>query len=122
MATLVAALWLRAGWRPTLEFSRPVFRELGSFAIRIAGGRWARLVELLVLTLLIGRLASVADLGAWTFAMSMVILPLSLIAIPIAEVLFSAFSRLRTSPSGWPRCGSTASATWRPSCCRSCSA
>jgi O-antigen/teichoic acid export membrane protein len=98
MATLVAALWFRAGWRPTLEFSRPVFRELASFAIRIAGGRWARLFELLVLTLLIGRLASVPDLGAWSFGMSMVILPLSLIAIPIAEVLFSAFSRLRDEP------------------------
>jgi O-antigen/teichoic acid export membrane protein len=98
MATLVAALWFRAGWRPTLEFSRPVLRELASFAIRIAGGRWARLFELLVLTLLIGRLASVQELGAWSFAMSMVVLPLSLIAIPIAEVLFSAFSRLRGEP------------------------
>jgi polysaccharide transporter, PST family len=98
MATLVAALWFRAGWRPTLEFSRPAFRELGSFAIRIAGGRWARLIELLVLTVLIGRLASVPELGAWSFGMSMVILPLSLIAIPIAEVLFSAFSRLRDEP------------------------
>ena len=98
MGMLVAALWFRAGWRPTLDFSRPVFRELGSFAIRIAGGRWARLIELLVLTVLIGRLASVPELGAWSFGMSMVILPLSLIAIPIAEVLFSAFSRLRDEP------------------------
>jgi O-antigen/teichoic acid export membrane protein len=98
MATLVAALWFRAGWHPTLEFSRPAFRELGSFAIRIAGGRWARLFELLVLTVLIGRLASVPELGAWSFGMSMVILPLSLFAIPIAEVLFSAFSRLRGEP------------------------
>jgi PST family polysaccharide transporter len=98
MSTLVSALWFRAGWRPTFEFSRPVFRELRSFALRIAGGRWARLIELLVLTMLIGRLASVADLGAWSFGMSMVVLPLSLIAIPIAEVLFSAFSRLRDEP------------------------
>jgi PST family polysaccharide transporter len=98
MAALAAALWFGAGWRPTLEFSRPVFRDLASFAIRIAGGRWARLIELLVLTVLIGRLASVAELGAWSFGMSMVILPLSLIAIPIAEVLFSAFSRLREQP------------------------
>jgi polysaccharide transporter, PST family len=98
MTMLVAALWFRAGWRPTLEFSRPVFRELRWFAIRIAGGRWARLFELLVLTVLIGRLASVPELGAWSFGMSMVVLPLSLIAIPIAEVLFSAFSRLRDEP------------------------
>jgi O-antigen/teichoic acid export membrane protein len=98
MATLVATLWWRAGWRPTLNFSGSVFRELASFAIRIAGGRWARLIELLVLSLLIGGLASVPDLGAWTFAMSMVVLPLSLIAIPTAEVLFSAFSRLRDEP------------------------
>jgi PST family polysaccharide transporter len=94
----VVALWFRAGWRPTMEFSRQEFRELASFAIRIAGGRWARLVELLVLTLLIGKLTSVADLGAWSFGMSMVILPMSLIVIPIAEVLFSAFSRLQNEP------------------------
>jgi O-antigen/teichoic acid export membrane protein len=98
MSVFVAGLWFRAGWRPTLEFSRPAFRELASFAIRIAGGRWARLIELLVLTVLIGKLSSVAELGAWSFGMSMVILPLSLIAIPIAEVLFSAFSRLRDEP------------------------
>jgi teichuronic acid exporter len=84
MVALVSALWWRAGWRPTLEFSGSVFRELASFALRIAGGRWARLIELLVLSVLIGRLASVPELGAWTFAMSMVILPLSLIAIPTA--------------------------------------
>jgi O-antigen/teichoic acid export membrane protein len=63
--------------------------------MRIAGGRWARLAELLVLTLLVGKLASVPELGAWSFAMSTVILPLTVIAIPISEVLFSACSRLR---------------------------
>ena len=96
LATLfVATLWVRAGWHPTLEFSRPVFRELRSFALRVAGGRWARLAELLVLSLLIGKLVSVTDLGVWAFAMSTVILPLSVISIPIAEVLFSAFSRMQ---------------------------
>ena len=95
MTTFVAALWWRAGWRPTFEFSGDVFRELSRFAIQIAGARWARLIELVVLSLLIGRLVSVSDLGAWSFAMSTVILPLAVIAIPIAEVLFSAFSQLR---------------------------
>jgi O-antigen/teichoic acid export membrane protein len=95
ITTFVAALWWGAGWRPTFEFSSEAFRQLSSFAVQIAGGRWARLIELLVLTLLIGKLISVAGLGAWTFAMSTVILPLTVIAIPIAEVLFSAFSRLR---------------------------
>jgi O-antigen/teichoic acid export membrane protein len=95
LATFAVALWWRAGWRPTFEFSASVFRSLGSFAIRVAGGRWARLAELLVLSLLIGKLVGVSSLGAWSFAMSTVILPLTVIAIPIAEVLFSAFSRLR---------------------------
>jgi polysaccharide transporter, PST family len=95
MMTFVSALWWRAGWRPTFEFSGEVFRELSGFAIRIAGGRWARLIELIVLSLLVGKLVSVSGLGAWTFAMSTVILPLTVIAIPIAEVLFTAFSRLR---------------------------
>lgn len=95
LGTFAVALWWRAGWRPSLEFSGAAFRELGSFAIRVAGGRWARLAELLVLTLLVGKLVGVAELGAWSFAMSTVVLPLTVIAIPIAEVLFSAFSRLR---------------------------
>jgi O-antigen/teichoic acid export membrane protein len=95
LAAFAVALWWRAPWRPTLEFSRTDFRRLGSFAIRVAGGRWARLAELLVLTLLIGKLVGITALGAWSFAMSTVILPLSVIVIPIAEVLFSAFSRLR---------------------------
>jgi O-antigen/teichoic acid export membrane protein len=98
LVTFAAALWWRAGWRPSLEFSGAVFRHLSSFAIRIVGGRWARLGELLVLSVLIGGLVGVPALGAWTFAMSTVILPLSLIAIPVAEVLFSAFSRLRGEP------------------------
>jgi PST family polysaccharide transporter len=95
LGAFAAALWWRTGWRPTLEFSPATFRELWSFAIRIAGGRWARLVELLALTLLVGRLAGVSELGAWSFAMSTVILPLSVLAIPISEVMFSAASRLR---------------------------
>ena len=95
LATFGVALWWRTTWRPTLEFSRAAFRRLGSFAIRVAGGRWARLAELLLLFLLIGKLVGIPALGAWTFAMSTVILPLTVIAIPIAEVLFSAFSRLR---------------------------
>ena len=122
-STFVAALWFRAGWRPTLEFSRPVFRELASFAIRIAGGRWARFIELLVLTLLIGRLASVAELGAWTFGMSMVILPTEpdrpsdrrgalLRVLPPPE---------RARADGRPLARQHRR-TWRQSCCRSCSA
>ena len=97
-AAFVAALWWRAGWRPAFEFSGQALRLLGSFALRVAGGRWARLLELLVLSLLIGKLVGVPALGAWSFAMSTVILPLTVIAIPIAEVLFSAFSRLRGEP------------------------
>lgn len=98
IAAFVVALWFRAGWHPVLEFSKPDFRALASFAVRIAGGRWARMAELLVITVLIGKMTSVAELGAWSFGMSMVILPLSLVAIPIAEVLFSAFSRLQDEP------------------------
>jgi polysaccharide transporter, PST family len=89
------ALWWHAGWHPTFEFSRETFRELFAFATRVAGGRWARLLELVVLSLLIGRLVGVPDLGTWSFSMSTVILPLTVITIPIAEVLFAAFSRLQ---------------------------
>ena len=91
----VVSLWWRRDWRPTFEFSLDDFRRLSGFAIRIAGGRWARLAELLVLSLLIGKLVGVTELGLWAFATSAVILPLSVISIPIAEVLFPAFSRMQ---------------------------
>jgi O-antigen/teichoic acid export membrane protein len=94
LGTFAAALWWRSDWRPTLEFSLGAFRELASFAVRVAGGRWARLAELLAITLLVGKLVGVPALGAWSFAMSTVILPLTVLAIPISEVLFSACSRL----------------------------
>lgn len=94
-AVFATGLWWHTGWYPTFEFSRDVFRELGRFAVRIAGGRWARLIELLVISVLIGKLVGVAGLGAWAFGWSTVVLPLIVIAIPISEVLFSAFSRLR---------------------------
>jgi O-antigen/teichoic acid export membrane protein len=98
MTAFTSLLWWRASWHPTLDFSTASFRQLSAFAVRIAGGRWARLAELIVLSILIARLVGVEDLGAWTFAMSTVILPLTIIAIPIAEVLFSAFSRMRGDP------------------------
>ena len=88
-------LWWRPAWRPTFSFSRTAFRQLFGFAIQIAGGRIARLVELAVISLLIGKLVGISELGTWGFSMSTVILPLTVIALPIAEVLFAAFSRLQ---------------------------
>ena len=43
---------------PTFEFSGETFRQLSGFAVQIAGGRWARLIELLVMSLLIGKLVA----------------------------------------------------------------
>jgi O-antigen/teichoic acid export membrane protein len=93
--TFVALLWWRAESYPSMTFSRPTFRPLFAFAVRVAGARWARLLELLVLSILIGRFVGIPDLGTWSFSMSTVILPLTVITIPIAEVLFAAFSRLQ---------------------------
>jgi PST family polysaccharide transporter len=93
--TFVALLWWRAEDYPSMTFSRTTFRPLFAFAVRIAGGRWARLLELLVLSALIGRLVGIPDLGTWSFSMSTVILPLTVITLPMAEVLFAAFSRLQ---------------------------
>lgn len=95
VASFACTLWWRTEWRPTREFSRDAFRQLLRFAIRIAGGRFARLVELIALSLLIGRLVGVEGLGTWGFSLSTVILPLTVIAVPVAEVLFAAFSRLQ---------------------------
>ena len=90
----VVSLWWRRDWRPTFEFSLDDFR--GSAASRSASpvGDGHGLPSSSC-SLLIGKLVGVTELGLWAFATSAVILPLSVISIPIAEVLFPAFSRMQ---------------------------
>jgi teichuronic acid exporter len=89
---------LAARWRPSLEFSRAAFRSLSRFALPVTGGHAFGVVQPLVTALLIGHLVGIDELGIWSLSMAIVLVPLSLLAYPIARVIYAAFARMRDRP------------------------
>lgn len=88
-------LWRFSTWRPTFSFSVASLRSLGGFSGNVFGQRLLYYLHLSSATLLIGRVLGATALGAWSVAYSLVFLPFAQLAVPIAEVLFPAFSRLQ---------------------------
>ena len=97
-AVTSALLILAARWRPSLEFSRTAFRSLSKFALPLTGGQAFGVLQPLVTALLIGHLLGVKELGIWTLSMAAVTVPLSLLAYPLAQVIYAAFARMRDNP------------------------
>jgi PST family polysaccharide transporter len=99
LAGVTALLFIIAArWRPSFQFSRDAFRSLSAFALPVTGGSVFGVVQPLLAALLIGALLSVHELGIWSLAMSVVVLPASLFSYPIARVMYAAFARLRDTP------------------------
>ena len=86
------------GWRPSFEFSIASARQLSKFALPFTGSSVFLVLQGIVLALLIGHRLGVDQLGIWTFAMAMVILPFSLIVAPLNRVLYAGFARMRDRP------------------------
>jgi O-antigen/teichoic acid export membrane protein len=91
-------LWRFSPWRPSFTFSLATLRRLGGFSGSVFGQRLLYYLHLSSATLLIGRVLGASALGAWSVAYSLVFLPFAQLAVPIAEVLFPAFSRLQSDP------------------------
>jgi O-antigen/teichoic acid export membrane protein len=100
-------LWLVCPWRPRLTFSRASLRDLGGFSGNVFGQRLLYYLHLNADKVLIGRVLGPAALGAYSLAYNIMLVPFSRISVPIAEVLFPAFSRLQDQPqrmaSAWIR-------------------
>ncbi len=88
-------LWILTPWRPQLRFSQASLRDLGGFSINVFGQRLLYYAQGNADKLLIGRFLGAAPLGIFTLASSVILVPFSRIAVPIAEVLFPAFSRMQ---------------------------
>ncbi|HEV8687462.1 MAG TPA: MOP flippase family protein [Gaiellaceae bacterium] len=88
-------LWLVSPWRPRFVFSLASLRELGGFSGAVFGQRLLYYLHANVDKLLVGRVLGSAALGVYGLAYSIVAVPFSRLAVPIAEVLFPAFSRLQ---------------------------
>lgn len=84
-----------AGWRPSVAFSVADFATMSRFSLPITGGAIFFALQSIVTVLLVGKLEGVQALGVWTLSMSIVIVPLMLIAAPVAGVIYAGFARMR---------------------------
>lgn len=88
-------LWLVTPWRPRFVFSVASVRELGGFSLRVLANRFLYVANDTTSGVLVGRLLGAGALGVYNVALNVVLLPLSRITTPLAEVFFPAFSRLQ---------------------------
>jgi O-antigen/teichoic acid export membrane protein len=93
-----AMVWLTSSWRPRLTFSLASLRSLGSYGGNVLGVRLTYYLQESALPLIIGRTLGSASLGLFTIAYTIVLAPLTRLAIPVGEVLFPAFARLQNEP------------------------
>jgi O-antigen/teichoic acid export membrane protein len=90
-----AFMWFVVPWRPQLVASLASARVLSRFGLNVLGNRLLYVSDEAATNALIGRFLGAGPLGIYTVAMNVVLIPLSRLAIPLAEVLFPAFSRIQ---------------------------
>ena len=96
LGAVTAAIVIGAArWRPSLEFSRTAFRSLSKFAMPRTGGHVFGALQTLVSVLFIGAFLGLEELGIWNLSMALVLVPLTLVAMPLAQVIYAAFARMR---------------------------
>jgi O-antigen/teichoic acid export membrane protein len=96
--TSTALLWIVSPWRPSFRFSRASLRNLGGFSGNVFGQRLLYYLHANADKFLVGRYLGPAALGLYGLAYNIMAIPFSRLAVPIAEVLFPAFSRMQDDP------------------------
>jgi PST family polysaccharide transporter len=96
LAAVTSALFIvPARWHPSLQFSKADMRSLTKFAIPYSGASLFFLLQQVITALLIGYFVGLEELGIWNLSMAIVMVPLSLLAFPIARVVYAGFARMR---------------------------
>lgn len=95
LATSTALLWMLAGWRPRLRFSRRAFRELRGFGGDVSGMLFLFQVTQNADNVLVGRFLGARALGAYSLAYTVILVPFSRLASPLHDVLYPVFTRLQ---------------------------
>lgn len=92
-----AALWWSSDWRPARRLDRAAARELLDYGGHLAGANatnyWIRSVDQLA----VGAFAGAGQLGLYSRAAQLVLLPLTQITWVSGRVMFPALSRLNTA-------------------------
>jgi O-antigen/teichoic acid export membrane protein len=88
-------LWRGSSWRPQRLFSVAVLRRYAAFTSHILGSRTLYWANANLDNLLVGRFLGASSLGAYALAFAVALTPVNRVAVPITQVFFPAFSRLR---------------------------
>lgn len=94
-AVSTALLLALGGWRPHFIMSLTSLRELGGFGLRFMGGATFTTLNSNADNILVGRVLGQAALGTYGLAYSVILVPLTRLAWPVAQLLAPAFSRLQ---------------------------
>ncbi|RWP52018.1 lipopolysaccharide biosynthesis protein [Mesorhizobium sp.] len=108
-ATLTTALvgttgqWVLSPWRPTRVANWRNARSAISFGINYSGSQFTNYINRQSDNVLVGWKSGPNELGFYTRAYSLFMLPMTLISGPIGSVIIPMLSRLQTQPDKWAR-------------------
>jgi O-antigen/teichoic acid export membrane protein len=92
-------VWHYSPWRPSARFSRESLRAFAGFSANMLGTNTLSQLRSTTDNALIGRFLGASSLGVYALAYNMILVPFNRIAIPIAQVLFPAMSRIQDEPA-----------------------
>ncbi|WP_352637064.1 lipopolysaccharide biosynthesis protein [Mesorhizobium sp. M0145] len=108
-ATLTTALvgtvaqWMLSPWRPTKVANWKNARSAINFGIHYSGSQFTNYINRQSDNVLIGWKSGPGELGFYTRAYSLFMLPITLVSGPIGSVIIPMLSRLQTQPDKWAR-------------------
>lgn len=96
-------LWVYCAWFPSRPARAEGVRKMISFGSNLTGYQILQYLVRNMDNLLIGRVFGAASLGLYTKAYSLLVLPLRLINVPVANVAIPTLSRLTDDPERYRR-------------------
>ena len=94
-AVTTILVWVVSPWRPTAVYSRRSLRWFAGFSANVLGTQVLTQLRTATPNVVIGRALGASALGTYVLAFNVILVPFNRIAVPIAQVLFPAMSRIQ---------------------------